>query len=64
MSSTELRKNPYKHWDWIPQIAKPYFVKKVLLVGGESVGKSTLTINLANRFNTNYIDEALSLIHI
>ena len=58
MSSTELRKNPYKHWDWIPTIARPHFVKKVLLVGGESVGKSTLTINLANRFNTNYIDEA------
>lgn len=58
MSSTELRKNPYAHWDWIPQVARPYFVKKVLLAGGESVGKSTLTINLAARFNTNYIDEA------
>ena len=58
MSSSELRQNPYKHWDWIPLVARPYFVKKVLLVGGESVGKSTLTINLANRFNTNYIDEA------
>lgn len=58
MSSTELRKNPYAHWDWIPRVARPYFVRKVLLVGGESVGKSTLTINLANRFNTNYIEEA------
>ena len=27
-------------------------------MGGESTGKTTLTINLANRFNTNYIDEA------
>jgi len=50
--------NPYKRWDWIPNVAKPFFVKKVLLMGGESTGKSTLTINLANRFNTNYIDEA------
>ena len=58
ISSTEIRKNPYKRWDWIPNVAKPYFVKKVLLMGGESTGKSTLTINLANRFNTNYIDEA------
>lgn len=58
MNSTDIRKDPYAHWDWIPRIARPYFVKKVLLVGGESVGKSTLTINLANRFNTNYIDEA------
>ena len=58
ISSTEIRKNPYAHWDWIPNIVKPYYVKKVLLMGGESTGKSTLTINLAKRFNTNYIDEA------
>ena len=58
ISSTEIRKNPYAHWDWIPNVAQPYFVKKVLLMGGESTGKSTLTINLANRFNTNFIDEA------
>ena len=58
ISSTEIRKNPYAHWEWIPNVVKPYYVKKVLLMGGESTGKSTLTINLANRFNTNYIDEA------
>lgn len=57
ISSTEIRKNPYTHWDWLPNVVKPYYVKKVLLMGGESTGKSTLTINLANRFNTNYIDE-------
>lgn len=57
ISSTEIRKNPYAHWDWLPNIVRPYYVKKVLLMGGESTGKSTLTINLANRFNTNYIDE-------
>ena len=58
ISSTEIRKNPYVHWDWIPNIVKPYYTKKVLIMGAESTGKSTLTINLANRFNTNYIDEA------
>ena len=58
ISSTEIRKNPYARWDWIPRVARPYYVKKVLLTGGESVGKSTLTINLANRFNTNFIHEA------
>eukprot|EP00833_Pecoramyces_ruminatium_P000242 jgi/Orpsp1_1/1174274/evm.model.c7180000049509.1 len=58
ISSTAIRSNPYAHWDWLPTIVKPYYVKKVLLMGGESTGKSTLTINLASRFNTNYIDEA------
>ena len=58
ISSTEIRCNPYRHWDWIPDVVRPHYVKKVLLTGGESTGKSTLTIHLAHRFNTNYIDEA------
>lgn len=58
ISSTKIRKNPYKCWEWLPNNVKPHFVKKVLLIGSESTGKSTLTINLANHFNTNYIDEA------
>lgn len=58
ISSTKIREDIYAHWEWLPNIVKPYYVKKVLLIGGESTGKSTLTINLANRFNTNYIDEA------
>jgi len=56
-SSTEIRKNIYKHWDWMPQVVRSHFNKKVLIIGGESVGKSTLTINLANYFNTNYLEE-------
>ena len=58
ISSTMIRKNIYEHWEWIPNVVKPYYCKKVLLMGGESTGKSTLTINLANYYNTNYIDEA------
>ena len=58
LSSTELRKNVYAHWDWLPNVVKPYFVKKVLVIGLESSGKSVMTVNLANHFNTNYIEEA------
>lgn len=57
ISSTEIRRNVYACWDWLPDIVKPYFVKKVLIIGGESTGKSTLTINLANYYNTNYLEE-------
>ncbi|MCI9556137.1 MAG: AAA family ATPase [Lawsonibacter sp.] len=58
MSSTEIRKNPYRRWDWLPEPVRPWYVRKVLLMGGESTGKSTLTISLARRFNTNYVAEA------
>ncbi len=58
ISSTEIRQNVYAHWDWLPSVVRPYYVQKVLLIGGESTGKSTLSINLAHRFNTNFIEEA------
>lgn len=58
INSTEIRNNPYEHWNWLPKVVRPYYTKKVLIMGGESTGKSTLTINLANRFNASYIDEA------
>lgn len=58
MNSTELRKNIYKHWNWLPNFVKPYYVKKVLIIGLESSGKSVMTVNLANYYNTNYIEEA------
>ncbi len=56
-NSTQIRENVYKHWDWMPQVVRSYFNKKVLIIGGESVGKSTLTVNLANYYNTNYLEE-------
>ncbi len=58
ISSTALRSDLYGHWDWLPQVVRPYYTKRVLLMGGESTGKSTLTINLAHYFNAAYIDEA------
>lgn len=57
ISSSAIRKDIYGHWDWLPQEVRPYFVKKVLLIGGESTGKSTLTINLAKYYNTNSLEE-------
>ena len=56
-NSTAIRSDIYGHWDWMPQIVRSYFTKKVLLIGGESAGKSTLTVNLANYFNTVYLEE-------
>ncbi|OPX42771.1 trifunctional NAD biosynthesis/regulator protein NadR [Ruminiclostridium hungatei] len=57
ISSTKIRENVMAHWEWLPNSVKPYYAKKVLLIGGESTGKSTLAINLANYYNTNYLEE-------
>jgi len=57
VSATMIRKNPFIHWDFIPSVVRPYFVKKVCIYGPESTGKSTLAINLADRYQTEYVPE-------
>lgn len=57
ISSTELRFDVYENWQYIPPICRQYYVKRVLVVGGESTGKSTLVQNLAIAYNTNYVRE-------
>lgn len=57
ISSSDIRNNPFKYWDYIPNIVKPIYNKKILIVGGESTGKSTLVENLALIYNTNFVSE-------
>lgn len=57
ISSTEIRSNPYKYWEQIPRSVQIYYTKRVLVIGGESVGKSTLVRKLANEYNTAYVEE-------
>lgn len=57
IASTDIRDWGIKNWDYIPKVARYYYAKKVLLIGGESTGKSTLTENLALAYNTNFVSE-------
>ena len=58
ISSTQIRNNPYKYFDYIPKCVRPYFTKKVCIIGTESCGKTTLVRNLAKYFNTTHVEEA------
>lgn len=57
ISATEIRKNPTKNWDYIIGPARPHFTKKVLIVGTESCGKTTLTKYLAKMYHTSWSEE-------
>lgn len=58
ISATKIRhEGAFKHWNSIPNVVKPYFVKKICIVGTESTGKTTLVNNLANYYNTNQVKE-------
>lgn len=57
ISGTELRRDLYANWDKLPQSVRKSFVKKVVIVGTESCGKSTLVKKLAKFYNTNFVEE-------
>lgn len=58
ISGTKIREEGVmKHWNMIPKIVQPHFAKKVVVVGTESCGKSTLVKNLATLYNTSYVEE-------
>lgn len=57
VSGTKIRTNPFDNWEFIPEEMRPFFIKRIVIMGPESVGKSTLTENLANYYNTNFVVE-------
>jgi HTH-type transcriptional regulator, transcriptional repressor of NAD biosynthesis genes len=57
VSASEIRANPFSYWHFIADNAKPWFVKKIALVGSESTGKSVLTERLAKQFDTCFVPE-------
>lgn len=57
VSGTAIRNNPFKYWDYISEKARRDYVHKIVVVGPESTGKSTLCQNLAQRYKTIYVPE-------
>ena len=57
VSGTAVRKSPMANWHYIADTVKPWYLKKVCICGPESCGKSTLTQNLAEHFNTVFVPE-------
>lgn len=57
VSGTKIRTEPFNYWKFIPEQIRPHFVKRIAIMGPESVGKSTMTKFLANYFQTNFVVE-------
>jgi HTH-type transcriptional repressor of NAD biosynthesis genes len=57
VSGTSVRENPYANWGLIPDNVKKYFMKKIVILGPESVGKSTMVKKLAEHLGCKYIEE-------
>lgn len=57
VSASVIREQPFRYWEFIPDLVKPYFVKKICIYGAESTGKSTLANKLAKHYDTVAVPE-------
>lgn len=57
ISATNIRGDLYHYWDYLPSLVRKDFTKKVVIIGQESAGKSTMVKNLAKYFNTSWVEE-------
>jgi HTH-type transcriptional repressor of NAD biosynthesis genes len=57
VSSSLIRSKPFQYWDFIPEVVRPYFVKRICFYGPESTGKSTAAIRMAEHYKTISVPE-------
>lgn len=56
-SGTCIRSNPLVSFDYLTPPLKQFYARRVVLVGPESTGKSTLAERLAEHYNTEWVQE-------
>ncbi len=57
VSATAVRNDPYTNWSFIPKVVRSYYTKRVVIVGPESTGKSTLVKKLSYHYSSTYVEE-------
>jgi NadR type nicotinamide-nucleotide adenylyltransferase len=57
ISASAIRARPLAHWRFLPAPVRPYFVRRVVILGAESTWKTTLAQALAERFATAWAPE-------
>jgi HTH-type transcriptional regulator, transcriptional repressor of NAD biosynthesis genes len=57
VSGTRVRSSPLDHLEWLEPCVRAHFVRRVVLIGAESTGKTTLAQALAERYGTAWVPE-------
>ena len=57
VSGTAIRNAPARHWQHIPAPVRAFALKRVVVTGPESTGKTTLAERLAAHFGTTWVPE-------
>jgi HTH-type transcriptional regulator, transcriptional repressor of NAD biosynthesis genes len=58
ISGMQIRNDIAANWKYLPDSVKEYYITKVVILGTESTGKTTLTNRLASHFNGSSVMEA------
>ncbi|UOQ55531.1 AAA family ATPase [Hymenobacter cellulosivorans] len=58
ISASLIRADRQQYWDFLPVSVRPYYCRKVVVLGAESTGKTTLAIQLAAHFGASLVLEA------
>ncbi|HEV3050407.1 MAG TPA: AAA family ATPase [Longimicrobium sp.] len=57
ISGTAVRSSPLDHLEWLEPCVRAWFVRRVVLIGAESTGKTTLAQALARHYDTRWVPE-------
>jgi len=56
-SGTAVRSDPFVMWDFLDPPLREWFAKRIVIVGAESTGTTTLATDLAGALRTNWVSE-------
>ncbi len=57
ISGTQVREAPWSHEEFLEPCVRAWFVKRIVFIGAESTGKTTLAQALANHYRTQWVAE-------
>jgi NadR type nicotinamide-nucleotide adenylyltransferase len=57
ISGTMIRNSPLRYLDYLEPCVRAHFVKRVVIIGAESTGTTTLSIALAEHYQTTWVPE-------
>lgn len=60
ISAGRIRTSPYEHWRYIPEIVRPYYVKRIAVLEPRAVGEGAFAHRLADALDTVVVQDYLS----
>ncbi|MFY1703242.1 AAA family ATPase [Micromonospora sp. WMMA1923] len=57
VSGTSVRADPVGHWRWLSPPVRAWFVRRVVVLGAESTGTTTMARALAEHYGTGWVPE-------